>query len=69
MEPTPPANVRLITPDDTEIPLECRYDGQDETGIHQWVAVSPADVVIRPGMSLRADMMPARSSITLGCEM
>lgn len=64
VQPQPPRDVRLVTPDGDEIPVECRYDGEVD-GIHQWVAVSPAGVTVRPGMALRVAVFPPRTSISV----
>jgi hypothetical protein len=49
--PVPPENVRAVMVDGREIPLECRYAGVDEQGMHSWEAVWslpewPAEVLI-----------------------
>jgi hypothetical protein len=65
-EPVPPENVRLVNPDGTEIPLECRYAGIDEQGIHMWVVVAPQEVRMRIGETrLSIDMLPSKTGIRL----
>jgi hypothetical protein len=63
-EVQPPQNVRLERAGHDPVPLECVYHGQDPDGIHTWVAVGdfPLDAA---GWTLRADVLPARTSIVL----
>lgn len=55
--PVPPEDVRLVYPDGTEVPVECRYDGVVD-GLHHWSAVTPG--VWIPGMLLKMEMLPGR---------
>lgn len=59
--PEPPQNVRLLLPDGTVIPLECRYLGLRD-GLHVWTTVGTA-LFSTPGAALLADMLPGRTSI------
>jgi hypothetical protein len=36
-----PDNVRVLMPDGTQVPIELRYRGPDDLGVHIWEQVSP----------------------------
>ena len=57
--PDPPVNVRAVTPDGTEIPLECRYVGWVD-GVHRWEAVISVGV---PVDGVRMDVLPAHTEV------
>jgi hypothetical protein len=61
--PVPPENVRLVYPDGTEVPVDCRYDGVNTEGIHEWTSVSSHPAM--PGMQLAIEMLPAKTQVGL----
>ena len=60
-EPEAPSNVRAITPDGTQIPLEIVYRGTDTDGIHVWEAT--ARVPLEQGCQLHIDVLPPRTAV------
>lgn len=64
-QPEPPSNVRAVYRDGREVPLECRYEGLDDEGIHLWVAVAPTSVDLEAMESLRVDRFPAHTAISV----
>ncbi|MGH3779823.1 MAG: hypothetical protein ACRDRO_04105 [Pseudonocardiaceae bacterium] len=67
MNPRPlaPEQVRLVYPDSTEIPLQCRYMGQDQAGLHHWVVILPGATPMA-GARLLVGMLPARTAVDVG---
>lgn len=63
-QPRPPENVRLVRPDGSVLPVELVYAGQDEDGIHEWVAVATSPT-IEEGTRLFCDVLPARTAINV----
>jgi len=59
-----PLNVRVQTPDGAMFPVELTYEGQDDRGCHQWVAV-PTTPNVPVGSRLYVDELPGRTSITV----
>lgn len=59
----PPENVRVELRDGRTIPCELVYEGIED-GMHRWVAVTtvPVDQIA----ALRADTIPAHTSIAIG---
>jgi len=64
---TPPENVRIRYWDGSEAPVELVYEGLDDSGVHQWVAVPSAPVASRYAQIL-VDVLPARTGIRLRME-
>jgi hypothetical protein len=66
-EPPMPRDVRLLREDGRELPVELLYHGQDDDGIHCWIAAVPA-YQVAPGerLGLRVVSLPARTSVTIG---
>lgn len=61
--PDPPSNARIVYDDGEILPLELRYAGTDDSGIHCWVAT--ADVDLSRPCELVADRVPPSTSITI----
>lgn len=61
--PTPPENVRVVLDDDTEVPLDCVYDGLDED-VHRWLIPVPDDCWGRV-TDVKIDVFPARTGVRL----
>lgn len=61
-DPEPPVNVRLVTDEGVEVPVQCVYDGPDEDGAAQWRVVDAP-----PGryVQMRADTIPGCSSVVI----
>jgi hypothetical protein len=54
-----PVNVRIVTPDGSEIPVDCRYMGQDKMGMYRWETIFPYHVAgDGEGLRLIADKVP-----------
>lgn len=64
-QPVPPRNVRLQLRDGRVIPVECRYLGVDEDGVHVWTpTIERIDVT--PGLAaVLIEMLPARTTVAL----
>lgn len=59
-----PVNVRIMTSDGLEIPVDCRYLGRDRMGIHCWETIFPYYVDGDGyGLSLVCDKVPPRTRI------
>jgi hypothetical protein len=65
--PTPPVNVRVHYLDGHEEPVDLVYEGLDIHGIHQWVA-TPQQPIVSRYASVKVDLLPPRSSISLRWE-
>jgi hypothetical protein len=66
--PLPPApeNVRLVVEGVGEVPVECRYAGCDDTGIHVWVTTAVTGIPHRSAITaLKADGLPPRTRVEL----
>lgn len=67
--PEAPQGVRIVRRDGIEIPCEVRYVGRsiDEDGepMDDWEAVTEVPWQIHEGDTMRIDMMPARSGISI----
>lgn len=63
--PQPPVNVRLVLDDDTELPVECVYDGVFD-GMHRWTAVHRGPIDLHRVRAIRADVVPGRTAIRIG---
>lgn len=57
-----PVNVRIVTSDGSEIPVDCRYVGVDMMGMHCWETVFPYCV---DGVGLIADSVPENTKIDI----
>lgn len=73
-EPCPePPNVRVEFTDGREaIPLELRYDGIDDDGLHRWTTTMPVTILggATPSATLRdwqvhPEVMPRRASVVV----
>lgn len=62
-EPERPRGVRLVLPTGDELDVAVEYDGEDVNGVHQWVGIAPVE--LHGGVSLRVDVLPARTSVVL----
>jgi len=60
--PEAPTNVRIITHDDTEYPVEVVYRGVDEEGQHLWVATM---VWRGTPVGVACDSMPGNTAISV----
>lgn len=60
--PPIPRNVKLIHPNGREEPLDCRYAGVDDTGIHVWEAILPEPVDL-DGLHLYVELLPAHTAV------
>jgi hypothetical protein len=59
-----PVNVRIVTSDGSEIPVDCRYVGVDMMGMHCWETVFPYHVDgDGNGLRLIADQVPSVTRI------
>ncbi|MBB5918918.1 hypothetical protein BJY24_007830 [Nocardia transvalensis] len=65
-DPIPPTNVRLVSADGEEIPLELDYVGVDDDGIHVWNALVPDSFVPAASLVLRVSVWPAKTAIQFG---
>lgn len=63
--PESPQGARIEYADGRTTPLELRYVGQDDDGIHEWEIVTPIADVGQAGVSFAFDVFPARTSIRL----
>lgn len=62
--PEAPTNVRVRRQDGSSVAVEVRYAGQDDRGIHLWIATMPlvlADDARQFG--LHVDLFPPRTAI------
>lgn len=64
--PDPPVNVRYVLADGSEIPVDCRYLGADDEGIHRWEIIQPAP---QSFTGIRADVFPARTGLSIPFEL
>lgn len=67
-EVIPPVNVRLVFRDGTELPVDCRYIGQDPEGFYQWETVRTYDVRDGKGLRVAVDMLPGKTEISIHCK-
>lgn len=65
-DPVPPEDVRLFVNGEWW-PVELTYEGQDEDGMHRWVAV-PTTPVPEGRLEMKCRLLPARTSVELQVE-
>lgn len=63
--PPMPEGVVIVTPDGTEIPVDCHYSRQTEDGVHVWQVLPIPGVVVS---ALRVRLLPGKTSVELTLE-
>lgn len=65
-EPVPPTDVRIVSPDGAEQPVEVAHVGADDDGVAVWVNAHPMPDGFGPGWRITCALLPPRTTIRLG---
>ena len=63
--PEPPQNVRVHLRNGATVPVELRYKGRDEDGLHVWTQVSPPSFAGSEFLGFEFDTLPGKTNVNI----